>query len=256
MTTPFSSMSSITRGCQCCPALSISMTLHGTRSRYTVRNDSGSERIIQGKHTHTHTHTRERERERERNRETERDTGRTAGDRDKGSQRGRDERQETRDTAQIDRALVDRTGKLGDRSHLLSSTRSSKGCSAGRNFGKKNSCAGRTCRRQSGPRMPACRVAVPEVAPHHTWRVVAIFFVTPFRLIRGLVVVLRSIEPAHAAESEEERCHKHRRQRAGGAHSCGRWRGRALCSGRSRSSTKRPHNTSGATQLISGTQHS
>lgn len=230
MTTPFSSMSSITRGCQCCPALSISMTLHGTRSRYTVRNDSGSERIIQGKHTER--------------------------DRDKGSQRGRDERQETRDTAQIDRALVDRTGKLGDRSHLLSSTRSSKGCSAGRNFGKKNSCAGRTCRRQSGPRMPACRVAVPEVAPHHTWRVVAIFFVTPFRLIRGLVVVLRSIEPAHAAESEEERCHKHRRQRAGGAHSCGRWRGRALCSGRSRSSTKRPHNTSGATQLISGTQHS
>jgi hypothetical protein len=230
MTTPFSSMSSITRGCQCCPALSISMTLHGTRSRYTVRNDSGSERIIQGKHTER--------------------------DRDKGSQRGRDERQETRDTAQIDRALVDRTGKLGDRSHLLSSTRSSKGCSAGRNFGKKNSCAGRTCRRQSGPRMPACRVAVPEVAPHHTWRVVAIFFVTPFRLIWGLVVVLRSIEPAHVVESEEERCHKHRRQRAGGAHSCGRWRGRALCSGRSRSSTKRPHNTSGATQLISGTQHS
>ena len=230
MTTPFSSMSSITRGCQCCPALSISTTLHGTRSRYTVRNDSGSERIIQGKHTER--------------------------DRDKGSQRGRDERQETRDTAQIDRALVDRTGKLGDRSHLLSSTRSSKGCSAGRNFGKKNSCAGRTCRRQSGPRMPACRVAVPEVAPHHTWRVVAIFFVTPFRLIWGLVVVLRSIEPAHVVESEEERCHKHRRQRAGGAHSCGRWRGRALCSGRSRSSTKRPHNTSGATQLISGTQHS
>ena len=230
MTTPFSSMSSITRGCQCCPALSISMTLHGTRSRYTVRNDSGSERIIQGKHTER--------------------------DRDKGSQRGRDERQETRDTAQIDRALVDRTGKLGDRSHLLSSSRSSKGCSAGRNFGKKNSCAGRTCRRQSGPRMPACRVAVPEVAPHHTWRVVAIFFVTPFRLIWGLVVVLRSIEPAHVVESEEERCHKHRRQRAGGAHSCGRWRGRALCSGRSRSSTKRPHNTSGATQLISGTQHS
>jgi hypothetical protein len=231
MTTPFSSMSSITRGCQCCPALSISMTLHGTRSRYTVRNDSGSERIIQGNIPLPPCMI-------------------------KGSQRGRDERQETRDTAQIDRALVDRTGKLGDRSHLLSSTRSSKGCSAGRNFGKKNSCAGRTCRRQSGPRMPACRVAVPEVAPHHTWRVVAIFFVTPFRLIWGLVVVLRSIEPAHVVESEEERCHKHRRQRAGGAHSCGRWRGRALCSGRSRSSTKRPHNTSGATQLISGTQHS